>query len=271
MAEKLFFTDLAASSNPPRAIPATCSITTVASASLVDGEIFQLWDGNKMWTFEFDKNGVIVGETPGRIRIDVSAVLTADQVRDAIIAAINSTGGLLLASSGGAATVSVRNKQPGTHGNGNNLETVVNAGFVLTNMTGGVMDGIALEDLRAYKDHLIWLFASSGAAIVISARFRLWGFREQIYQADTRATPDNERGWTLAPLTDRAATPADGNRGYLNAGTAIGEDAPADRVHYTERVADLAAFSHLYLQMTDMAVAATFTAGIVGDPPWQRR
>lgn len=282
MAEKLFFTDLAAANNPPQAIPATCSITTIAAASINDGEIFQLPDGSRNWVFEFDKNGSIVQDPgAGRIRIDVSAALTADQVRDAIIAAINGTGGPLQAFSGGAATVAVRNKFPGPFGNGTTLETVANAGFVLPNMAGGVMSGIALDDaavipggtaFRAFKDYVIWLFSSAGAAQ--TTRAKVWGFREQIYQADTRGmsatppTPDNGRGWIVSHVTSPGAT--DANRGFLNGGTAIAVDPLiANRLYYTERVADLASFSHLYLEL--IAVTGTFTAGVVADPTWQRR
>lgn len=272
MAQQLFFTDLAAANNPPQAVPATANMTTVAGANFVDGQVFALWDGNRLWWFELDSNAS-VGTTDGankNILIDITGGATADNMRDRIITAVNASGMQLTAASGGAATVALRNKRPGAFGNANNFENVVDAGFVLPAMAGGVLSGIRMDDLAAYKDHVIWLFTSATAG-VLTTRAKLWGWREHLYTSDTRATPDTQRGWITAPTASfGAAALTDANRGFLNGGTAIGEDGViADRIYYSERVPDLAGFHAVYLEL--LTVTGTFTAGIYGDPPWQRR
>lgn len=119
-------------------VAATGSITTVAVINLIDGETFTLDDGvNPPVVFEFDVAGD--GVTPGNVIVDVSALTTADEVRDAIISAVTGVGAALLmtATDGGAATVDLTQDNSGTQGNTTQTETVVDAGFVLSNMTGG--------------------------------------------------------------------------------------------------------------------------------------
>ena len=267
--EKLLFSNVTANMIRPRAIPATGTITTIAAASLVDGETFTLHDANRPWVYELDTNGVIVSDTPGRVRVDISGGLSADGVRDAIIAAVNLTNSDLIATNNGAASVALRNKRPGVRGNQRSLETVANAGFILTDLTGGLIDGVAVEDLSAFKDWMFWIQASAGS-VAMTGRFRVWGWRETIYQTDSRTPPDAERGWVIGPLGNGGTDP---NRGYLNAGVAIAEDAViADRIYFTQSVADLAGFAFVYLQLTDVGGTGTaFTAGVYADPPWQRR
>ena len=70
---------------------ASGSITTVAVASLVDAETFTLDDGvHPATVFEFDKASD--GVTSGRVNVDVSTDVSADDVRDRIISAINTVG-----------------------------------------------------------------------------------------------------------------------------------------------------------------------------------
>jgi hypothetical protein len=119
-------------------VAATGTITTIAVASLVDGETFTLDDGiNPAVVFEFDKAGD--GVTPGNILVDVSAIVTADEVRDAIISAVTGVGATLRmsAANGGAAQVDLTQDDAGPQGNTTQTDTVVNVGFVITNMTGG--------------------------------------------------------------------------------------------------------------------------------------
>lgn len=121
------------------AAKATGTITTTLAANILDGETFTLDDGiNTPTVFEFDK--VPDGVAGTNVVVDISAAVTADDVRDAIITAITGVGGTLAmaATSGGAATVNLENDTVGQHGNTSQSETVVNAGFVITNMTGGV-------------------------------------------------------------------------------------------------------------------------------------
>jgi hypothetical protein len=118
---------------------ATGSITTIAVASLVDGETFTLDDGvNPARVFELDVTGD--GVTAGRVAVDVSGDTTADNVRDTIISVINAQNRSFFAqtaSNGGAATVTLTQDLVGTPGNTTQSETVTNAGFVVTNMTTG--------------------------------------------------------------------------------------------------------------------------------------
>lgn len=143
--------------------PATGTITTIAQASLVDTETFTLDDGvNTPTVFEFDvvPNGV----TPGNVVVDVSGDTTADDVRDTIIAAINGVSTLdISAVTGGAATVNLQNDLGGTAGNTTSSETVANAGFIVTNMTGGLDDGAFSGPLAAwaqYRRKIRWVLQS---------------------------------------------------------------------------------------------------------------
>lgn len=113
------------------------SITTIVVANLIDGETFTVDDGvNTPIVFEFDDNGVY---TAGNIPVDISAIATANDVRDAIIIAVNGVGATLLmtATNGGAATVTLTQDFGGTHGNTTQTETVADGGFAITNMAGG--------------------------------------------------------------------------------------------------------------------------------------
>lgn len=145
--------------------PATGSITTVAVASLVDGETFTLDDGvNTPVVFEFDVTPD--GVTPGNVVVDVSGDTTANDVRDTIISVINAVDRstfTILASDGGAATVDLVNQTGGTVGNTTSAETVVDGTFAVTNMAGGADDGAfsgPLAPWAAHKHKIRWLFQS---------------------------------------------------------------------------------------------------------------
>jgi len=129
------------SARPRGNTAATGTITAVATASLVDGETFTLDDGiNAAVVFEFDKASD--GVTGGRVAIDISALTTADQVRDAIITAIGLVPTLTLAigaASGGAGIVALTNDLAGDVGNLTPAaDTVANAGFIVSAMAGGI-------------------------------------------------------------------------------------------------------------------------------------
>lgn len=112
----------------------TGTITVVAVASLADGDYFTLNDGvNPAVLFEYDVTGD--GVTGGRTAIDVSALTTATEVRDATISAINGVGALLAmtASSGGAAVVNLTMDDE-TAGAAT-TENVANAGFLVTGLS----------------------------------------------------------------------------------------------------------------------------------------
>jgi hypothetical protein len=116
------------------------SITAVAVANIIAGETFTLNDGiHAARVFEFVKT-TPRSYTAGRTMVDLVSKTTADDVRDAIIAAINGLDPddfLIGASSGGAATVTLQHETGGAIGNTTSSETVADGGFVVTNMTGG--------------------------------------------------------------------------------------------------------------------------------------
>jgi hypothetical protein len=129
---------------------ATGSITTVAEASLVDGETFTLDDGTTSVTFEFDLAGGD-GVAGGNVAVVLGGAATADDVRDAIILAITGSALGITAADGGAATVDLTNDTVGTVGNTTSAETVANGTFAVTDMTGGA-DADSLTAAEAVQD-----------------------------------------------------------------------------------------------------------------------
>jgi len=118
-------------------VAAVGSITTIVAANISDGEDFILDDGvNPAVTFEFDKDDSVV-ETDTLRQVNLFGLTTADQVRDAILAAIEDAPLLgISASNGGAATVSLVGF-PGTASNVAIVENVTDVGFVVTGMASG--------------------------------------------------------------------------------------------------------------------------------------
>jgi hypothetical protein len=127
-------------------VAATGTITTVAKALLVNGDKFTITDPNYIYTFYFDVSGAYVpagGYGTIAIRVDVSTDVTADNVRDRVIAAVNgSTSILITAANGGAATVALTADNMGTAYNLALTETVGAGGFAVAGLLGG-LDGTA--------------------------------------------------------------------------------------------------------------------------------
>jgi hypothetical protein len=124
----------------PASVAATGTITAVAGASLVDGETFTINDGiNTPTVFEFDSGGGVGG---GNVAVTFTGGDSASTVAASILAAINGVGATLLvtASSGGGAVTNVTHDRGGTVGNNAITETVANAGFIVTGLTGGAGD-----------------------------------------------------------------------------------------------------------------------------------
>ena len=120
---------------------ATGTITCVTKAELVDGEQFTLNDGYGAITFEFDLASPVV--TAGTTQVDVSADTTAEHVEARIITAVNAathadgTAFRITAANGGSGIVALTHDAKGRIGNQLSSETVADADFVVTNMTGG--------------------------------------------------------------------------------------------------------------------------------------
>lgn len=108
------------------------SITTVAGASLVDGDSFVIkYAPGLTVPIEFDLSPGD-GTSGGAVPYIFTALDTADQIRDGLITLLNSAAGTALtASSGGAATVSLVLDTPGAVGD-TNTEAVANVGFAVT-------------------------------------------------------------------------------------------------------------------------------------------
>lgn len=129
---------------PP--VTANASITTVAGASLVDGETFTLDDGaGQVVTFEFDDNALL---TQGNVAVDITGAPSADVMRDRIVAAIATVSGwptlLLAGTDGGAATVTLTHLRPGLKGNrAESSDTVADVGFVISVFAGGSDSDVA--------------------------------------------------------------------------------------------------------------------------------
>lgn len=125
----------------------TGTITTVAGASLLDSDYFTLKDGINNYVFEFDSDGAV---TPGRTAVPYTALLSANEVRDAIITAVNASPITMTASSGGAATVNLAMDY--STGGETNTENVANAGFAVTGMaapTGATSWGYLVTSVMA--------------------------------------------------------------------------------------------------------------------------
>lgn len=127
-------------------LSATGTITTVVAADLLDNETFTITDPpNGPLVFAFNVTGLTPDggyiPVPGEVEVDVSAAVTADDVRDAIISAINGETHpatfRIVAEDGGAGVVDITNEAPGTDGNVLITDTVADAGFTTTGMAGG--------------------------------------------------------------------------------------------------------------------------------------
>lgn len=122
-------------------VKSTALITCVAKASLLDTDFFTISDGTHANVrFEYDTAGD--GASSGNA-INVSTDTTAAQVATRTAAAINAVGAglLVLATANANGTVSLVHDNYGSLGNDDLAETVANAGFTVTSLTGGVGAG----------------------------------------------------------------------------------------------------------------------------------
>lgn len=116
------------------------TINTIAGSQLVDGETFILDDGaNPAVTFEFDSDSSVTQSNTLRA-VNFTQFDTATQIRDAIIAAIIAAPVLAMtARATDSAQLRVINTNEATGADGNNTitETVADAGFTVSGMSGG--------------------------------------------------------------------------------------------------------------------------------------
>jgi len=151
---------------------ATADITTVAVASLVDGDFFTVNDGQNTTIYEFAVTATYA-TTAGRVRVDVSGDTTADDVRDTLFALITAdTSNDISAASGGAATVTMTNdnqNQLTASQNSANTENVADGGFAVANFAGAT-DSDALTVAEAAQNVTdVITEAQSGNALTLAA------------------------------------------------------------------------------------------------------
>jgi hypothetical protein len=131
------------------AVRATGLLTVPAAASLSDTETFSIHDGSSQQGFEFDTDAAV--DNVGFLPVDLTGLTTAEDVAAACASAINGATGpgwTVEAIDNLDGTVTLRNTAFGAAGNAANAEAVGDAGFILTNMTGGadgIIDGDALS------------------------------------------------------------------------------------------------------------------------------
>lgn len=113
---------------------ASGTITTVAAANILNNEGFTLTDtlGNAV-VFKFSKDGGAV--TGQHATISITTGWTADQVATAIQLVVNAWATFVATVL--TNTVTVTQAIPGADGNTTSADTVVNTGFVVTNLSNG--------------------------------------------------------------------------------------------------------------------------------------
>ena len=136
-------------SSPAVAATGSIQIPAGGGASLVNRETFTLDDGyNPAVVFEFLSSGTV---TPGRVAVAFTGGDNQATVAAAAKAAIDAerTAGRLALTTGAIAAglFSLTNDYEGEHGNVAASDTVADAGFVVTGMSGGDGMGILLSDL----------------------------------------------------------------------------------------------------------------------------
>ena len=130
------------------------TIIAIAAASLLDAETFTIDDGiNPALIFEFDK--VPDGVVGTNIAVDISAAVLDTDVASAMVSSINGANPLNLVAdngSGSSATVTITNTGTGIEGDSVSwADTVADAGFTVTNPTGGapgafIFDAVTQSD-----------------------------------------------------------------------------------------------------------------------------
>lgn len=239
--------DVTAVNGPPVATAATGTITT--TTSVIAGEGFSLNDGRGgNHLFYFTEGDLPAPSATGRpsTPIETGGIATADAMRDAIIDAVNNAPIAITAVSGGSGLVNLENDYPGPQGNQPIPDTVADAGFIVTGMTGGELSGASLVGLRKGRDsgvggeaHLVVRSTAGSGDIELTGR--LWLFSGAIGV------------WVPA------GTGTDGGKGQINAGASMGETS-SDQLAHTE-VVKIQGFERAYLEVealagTDAAISA---------------
>lgn len=228
----------------PTAVKTVRTITTVAGSSLLEGERVVIDDSKKHQIFEFDKGGTQTdfSKSLNVIRVAVTG-LTADQVRDALIAAINGAGLDVVAASGGAATVTITANQPGA----NSIQlsdTVAAGGFAVANTTAGSLSGVPVPyDYEVIEAVEIW--STGGATGALSITARLWVY--------------NPRSQTWEPFGVGTAAA----KGNLNGGAAMDDVTGNNLRHFETLPAGAGIPQRLYLEVSGTFDSASLFAQLI--------
>lgn len=179
----------------PASADASGSMTAIAKASLVDGETFTLDDGiNTATVFEFDVAGDGVGG--GNTQVNVSTDTTDVEVASRMVSAINGVGSTLLLSadnSGGTvATVTITHTRGGSVGNVTTWDdTVTNAGFLVTQPTGGAGDVVVLDDSSNETPALTAAIGTGLGAVVAVLSTDVGNWASDLVNGANAVTPKN--------------------------------------------------------------------------------
>lgn len=215
----------------------TGTITAVSGANLVDGETFTVTNrrGVKV-TFEFDSNSAV---TTGNVAITFAGGDTNATVATAIAAAISAQTNLGLASAAVGATVTNTARLSGPDWNAALVDTVANATFAVTDVTGGTFAGFPLQgDGTGTAGYYLKPF-DAGVIVVSGAGTGALTFQGIVFVYSALADC-----WIPDGIS---ATIAD--RGKLNDGTTI--TGTTTLVH-TQPIYALSAYSRIALQVTTL-------------------
>ncbi len=256
MASLQLLTSATVANGAPTAAAPTATITTDTAANLTDGGYFTIATPRYSdWRFVLDKDG---SYTPPRdfrcIEVDVAGAATADQVRDAIIAAVNTANIGVVASSGGAATVTLTLAFPAVW-TGPNYASGLGGAFAITNFAAGSLSGVAIrpglhsgaQALGILDEAVLEVWSTAGSG-VMTVTGRLWGYTEAA-------------GW--APLGIGAGA----TKGIINGGATLDETS-ADKIAHKEVVSGLRDLERVYLELSAFGGAATaISARLVANEP----
>ncbi len=177
------------------------SITTIPGADLSDGETFTLDDGtNTPVVFELDSNASVGG---GHEAVVFTALDTATEVRDAIIAAINGASSLDIAASIGGAAIVTLTGTVSTDQETTNSDTVTDPDFVITGMDNPGATTWAYKVVAEAADGTLTAASSAGSTTTGPAVLS-----EDDYNHITWTDPPETAAYVRVYRTTAGTTPA---------------------------------------------------------------
>lgn len=234
-----FFSGLTAANGEPQALTtySTCTITPDTFANLGNQETFimQLPNNAAPMTFVLDKLGTYV-ETGRQKRINLVGDVTANDVRDSLIADLNAAALGFTASISGGNVLCTQNK-PGPFV-GDNTEQASGA-FAITDWSGGALPGIPLRGANitprgsayGFDEAAIFLRNTQGTGAMTISYLKIWLY-------------DDETEIWFPPGSAVTGT----DKGKLNSGAALNTTG-TDQLRHCEKVFGLGAAERIYLEV----------------------